>query len=67
MPVSAMKLPQLAYCNCINIGLLLHPFMVVVSSLKWPKLHSFYHLFSHAQNTLFGKILSGKSDEILDQ
>ena len=42
MLVSVMKLLQLAYCNCIYVGLLLHLFMVVTSSLKWTKLNSFY-------------------------
>ena len=37
-----MKLLQLAYYNCIYVGLLLHLFMVVTSSLKWTKLNSFY-------------------------
>ena len=45
MLVSVMKLQQLAYCNCIYVGLLLHPFMVVTSSLKWTKLQYSYHLF----------------------
>ena len=43
MLVSVMKLPQLAYYNCIHVGLLLHPFMFVTSSLKWTKLHASYH------------------------
>ena len=44
MLVSVMKLLQLAYCNCIYVGLLLHLFMVVTSSLKWTKLNSYLFL-----------------------
>ena len=55
MLVSVMKLPQLAYCNCIYGGLSLHPFMVVISSLKWAKLHSYYHLFVTLRIPSLGK------------
>ena len=54
MLVSVMKLMQLAYSNWIY-GLLLHPFMVV-TSLKWTKLHS-SSPFSHGQ---VAKIFSDK-------
>lgn len=40
-----MKLPQLSYCDCIYVGLLLHSFIVLTSSLKWTKLRSSYNLF----------------------
>lgn len=60
MLVSVMKLPQLAYCNCIYGGLLLHPFMVVILSLKWTKLHSYYHLFVTLRIPSLGKLCRQK-------
>ena len=60
MLVSVMKLPQRAYCNCIYLGLLLHPFMVVTSSLKWTKLHSSDHLFLTLRILYLGKLRWGK-------
>ena len=58
--VSVMKFLQLAYCNWIYVGLLLHPFMVVNSSLKWTKLHSSYHLFLKLRIPYLGKLHQGK-------
>ena len=34
MLVSVLKLRQFAYCNCIYIGLVLHPLVVLTSSRK---------------------------------
>ena len=56
MLVSVMQLPQLAYCSCIYIGLLLHPFMFVISSLKWFKVHSSYNLFFMLRVPYLGKL-----------
>ena len=42
--------------NCIYVRLLLHPFMVVTSSLKWTKLHSSSHLFLKLTIPYLGKL-----------
>ena len=59
MLVSVMKLLHLIYCSCIWVGLLLHLFMIVTSSLKWTKLHS-YHLFLMLRTPYLGKLRQGK-------
>ena len=58
--VSVMKLLQFAYCNYIYIGLLLHSFMVVTSSLKYTKLHSSCRLFLTLRIPYLGKLCWGK-------
>ena len=55
MLVQVIKLSQLAYCNCIYVGLLLNLFMAVTSSLKWTKLHS-SHLFLNLRIPYLGKL-----------
>ena len=58
MLVSVMKLPQL------YLGLLLHPSMVVTSSLKWAKPHPSYHLFVTFRIPHLGKLHRGKVTKI---
>ena len=56
MLVSVMKLLQLAYCNCIYVGLL-YPFIIVTFSIMWTKLHSSYHLFSCSEYLIWGNFV----------
>ena len=58
MLVSVIKLPQL------YLGLLLHPSMVVTSSLKWAKPHPSYHLFLTFRIPHLGKLHRGKVTKI---
>ena len=63
--VSVMKSLQFAYCNCIYIGLLLHSFMVVTSSLKHTKLRSSHRLFLTLRIPYLGKLCWGKMVKLL--